>query len=380
MGLVHNVDDELIDHFCSGKQMLSCQPFGEGHINDTYLIRLIASQAEDSRPNDNDIVLQRINHHVFPKPEQVMENISRVCQHLASQLGHLPDSKRRHLRIWPTMHGLDLYRDQDGNYWRAYHRILNVRSFQKLETPSQARQVGFSFAEFQSQLSSLPSPRLHETIHNFHNTRSRYQRFLEVLKADSHDRAKDCQSEIDFILAREQVVGRLLDLQAEGKLPERIVHNDTKLNNLLFDAQGDEAICVVDLDTIMPGLVHYDFGDMVRTAANLAPEDEPNTEAVQVSDEIFSQLAQGYLEGGRNFLTDAEVEQLVFSGILMTLEVAIRFLTDHLDGDHYFKIHHPGHNLQRARAQLALVARLEERQSAWETLVQTQWAALRPNR
>lgn len=368
MGAVQSVHQALVEHFAKGLRIEKAEPFGNGHINDTFLLQLSGG---------TELVLQRINHHVFPEPAKVMENITRVCHHIGSQVAHLPDASQRHLRVWPTLDGHSFYLDEEGNSWRAYHRVRGVVSYQQIESPAQAYEVGYSFAKFQSQLSTLAAPRLHETIAGFHDTSRRYAKLMDAVERDEVHRLHQCQDDVAFAKERQSLVGRLVALQQQGILPERIVHNDTKLNNLLFDASGEKALCVVDLDTVMPGLVHYDFGDMIRTATNMAVEDEADADKIQASQPIFEELARGYLAAGQEFLTDAEVSELVFSGILMTFEVGIRFLTDYLEGDHYFKIHHPQHNLQRARAQFTLVRRLEACQDAWVALVADMWARLR---
>lgn len=353
---------KLAEEFFGAGQISHIAPFGNGHINQTFIVGL-----RDGR----EAVAQRINTHVFPEPAKLMENIERVCVHLRHKNKHHEDSRRRHLQVWNGPDGRPFLQDSQGNHWRAYDRITQVSSYDSLTEASQAYHVGSAFAEFQALLSDLPSPRLHDVIPDFHHTPKRFQRFLQVLENDSHKRRAEVQREIDFILQRQESLGRLVDKLEAGILPERITHNDTKLNNLLFDHSGQTALCVVDLDTVMPGLVHYDFGDMIRTATNRAAEDEKDPANVSVDTEIFRHLAQGYVEAGSAFLTPAEKEELVFSGILMTLEVGIRFLTDHLEGDPYFRVHHPGHNLQRTRAQFALVEALERARPEWEDILGT---------
>ena len=346
--------------FFGAGRVVSAEPFGNGHINQTFLVRLDGGR---------EAVVQRINLHVFPEPAALMHNIERVCQHLAQKYARVPEGSRRHLSIWPTCQGKPFFQDQEGECWRAYERIGQVASFDRITQPQQAYQVGKAFAEFQALLSDLPAPRLHDTIADFHHTPKRFRRLLQAIEADSRGRAASAQPEIDFVLQRGSIMGRLVEQLEASILPERITHNDTKLNNLLFSQSDQTPLCVVDLDTVMPGLVHYDFGDMVRTATNRAEEDEENLSLVAADGAIFEPLARGYLEGGANFLTPAEKRELVFSGILMTLEVAMRFLTDFLEGDHYFKIHHERHNLQRTRAQLALVKSLESQRQEWEQIV-----------
>lgn len=339
-------------------------PMGRGHINDTYVVHY---------HDGPDRVLQRLNGHVFPRPDWVMENIVRVTQHLQNKVSHLPDGRDRHLEVIPTRRGQCMHVDDQGGHWRMYRRMHPTQSYDRLENPGQAYWVGHSFGKFQAQLADLPAPRLHETIADFHHTPRRLTRLQQVARTDSQGRLVGCQAEVDFATQRQATVGRLLERYQRGELPERITHNDTKLNNLLFDQAGREPLCVVDLDTVMPGLVHYDFGDMIRTGCATAPEDEADLSRVGFDESLFEGIARGYLETARPFITRAEVEELAFSAILMTLEVGIRFLTDYLEGDVYFKVHHSSHNLQRARSQFALVQRLEAAEKRMDDLVMAAW-------
>ena len=358
------VDHHIASEFIGPQLVSAILPMGRGHINDTFLVHY---------HDGPDRVLQRLNSHVFPRPEWVMDNIVRVTEHLQRKLSHLPDADQRHLRVISTHSGHSLFVDPQGHHWRMYNRLHPMHSYEQLENARQAYCVGHSFGTFQAQLADLSQPRLHETIADFHHTPRRLQRLIQVSQADPHRRRALAQREVDFAQARQHRVQSLIEAHRRGELPERITHNDTKLNNLLFDPQGQEPMCVVDLDTVMPGLVHYDFGDMIRTGCATAPEDEENLELVDFDREFFLGITRGYLEAGRGFLTEAEVQQLAFSGILMTLEVGIRFLTDYLEGDVYFKVHHPEHNLQRARSQFALVSRLEAAENELHDLVMTLW-------
>ncbi len=354
--------------FQGPRQIRDIEPLGRGHINDTYRV------AYHDGP---DRVLQRLNTYVFPRPEWVSDNIVRVTQHLRSKVSHLPDGQCRCLEVVATHQGHFLHHDEQGRCWRMYERVQPVTSFDQLQSAQQAYYVGRSFGEFQAQLVDLPGPRLHETIGDFHHTPKRLARLLQVSEGDPMRRRTSAQWEVDFAHQRQSRVGHLIQRQLRGEIPERITHNDTKLNNLLFDKHGLEPLCVVDLDTVMPGLIHYDFGDMVRTGCATAEEDEENLELVDFDRELFAGMARGYLEAGQSFLSLNEIEELAFSCILMTLEVGIRFLTDYLEGDVYFKVHHPDHNLQRARSQFALVRRLEAAEAELTELVLDRWAALR---
>ena len=342
------ITDHIACEFLGPRQVSAIHPMGRGHINDTFLVEY---------HDGPDRVLQRLNRHVFPRPEWVMDNIVRVTRHLEQKLSHLADARSRHLQVIPTLGGQSLFVDGQGDCWRMYNRLHPMLSYDQLANPRQAYCVGHSFGEFQALLADLPSPRLHETIADFHHTPRRLSRLLEVAQADTQRRGVRAQSEIDFARARQSRTELLL----RGQLPERITHNDTKLNNLLFDPQSNEPMCVVDLDTVMPGLVHYDFGDMIRTGCATAAEDEANLDQVGFDRDLYQGIATGYLEAGRA------------SGSLMTLEVGIRFLTDYLEGDVYFKVHHPEHNLQRARSQFALVERLEQAEAELHDMIMALW-------
>lgn len=363
------MSEEVALQFQGPCQVREIAPLGRGHINDTFLV---------CYHDGPDRVLQRLNTFVFPQPQAVMENILRVSRHLRSKAQSLPAADRRYLDVILTHQQQPLHVEFDQQVWRMYGRVQPVTSYDQLQTPQQAFFVGRSFADFQAQLVDLPGPRLHETIRDFHHTPRRLKQLIQVAEADPLGRRESARAELDFALERESRLGHLLRRHELGEIPERVTHNDTKLNNLLFDEHGQEPLCVVDLDTVMPGLVHYDFGDMVRTGCATCEEDEPDPERVDFDRSLFSELARGYLEGGRDFLTLAEVEELAFSAVLMTLEVGIRFLTDYLAGDCYFKVHHPQHNLQRARAQFALVRRLERAEAELRDRVLECWTVAHP--
>lgn len=339
--------------------------YGSGHINDTFL----AVFEEGERPVR--YVQQRINTAVFRRPELVMENVARVTEHQRALLARrgVADAERRALRLVPARDGGFTYQDDTGGHWRTYHFIEGAGSQDVIRSPADARVVAEAFGRFQADLADLPPPRLHETIPRFHHARSRFEALVAAARADSHGRLVACRTELDAFTAREPLFDRLLDLQAAGALPERITHNDTKLNNVLLDERNGEALCVIDLDTVMPGLVLYDFGDLVRTATSPTPEDERDLSRIGARPEMFEALARGYLQGAGSFLTPAETAELAFSGILVTLVIGMRFLTDHLSGDAYFGAHREGQNLDRARAQLRLAESLERQREDFEARV-----------
>ena len=362
----HDVE-EIISHFSIYGSYQEGLPMRSGHINDTY-VAIFGQAGVRVR-----YILQRINHHVFRDPAGVMENISRVTSHAAQYLAarKVPDASRRVLTIIPTRDGGTFWGDTDGNSWRCYLFIEGARSYGFVEEEWQAFEAGKAFGEFQRLAASLPGARLHETIPNFHHTRSRFDRLREAVEADVQGRAREVRAEWDFVRQREPLVDVLLDLQKRGDIPERITHNDTKLNNVLIDDSLQTGICVIDLDTVMNGLVHYDFGDLVRSSTSPATEDEKDLSKVFMRMEMFEALARGYLSTAKGFLNEAEIEHLAFAGKLITLETGIRFLTDYLKGDVYFKISRPEHNLDRCRTQWALVRSIEEQEPAMQKLVRS---------
>lgn len=340
---------------------VSATPYGSGHINDTY--RVFSQQ----RSVQGSFILQRINHNIFKNPVALMENIERVTVHMAGKINGRPDRDRRVLRLIPTRDGRGWHHDLEGNYWRAYRFIGGARSYDAVENTGQAFEAGKAFGKFQKMLADLPLPRLHEPIPDFHHTPKRFAVLEVAVEKDAANRAASAKPEIDFALAHRSLVSRLID----ANLPERVTHNDTKLNNVLIDDETGEGICVIDLDTVMPGLAAYDFGDMVRTTTSPAKEDEQDLSRVRMDFPMFEALVRGYLDAAGSFLTMAEKEVLTLSGKLITLEIGIRFLTDHLSGDTYFKVHRPGHNLDRARTQFKLVESIEAQEEAMESLVRS---------
>ena len=335
---------------------------GSGHINDTYAVTF------DQSGRSVRYVLQRINHRVFKDVPALMENIARVCAHVSGRVAGEPDAARRGLKLVPARDGAAYHRDPAGDCWRAYHFIENATSFDKIESPEQARVAARAFGGFQRLLADLPGPRLRETIPDFHHTRKRFEALERAIRDDAAGRAAGVAAEIDFARGQEGLVDRLLDLQARGDVPERITHNDTKLNNVMLDDATGEALCVIDLDTVMPGLALYDFGDMARSATNAAAEDERDLSRVRMQLPVFAALVEGYLAGAGSLLNAAERANLALAGRVITFEIGIRFFTDHLQGDVYFKVARPGHNLDRARNQFALVRSMEEQKAAMEAL------------
>jgi Ser/Thr protein kinase RdoA (MazF antagonist) len=336
-------------------------PYGSGHINDSYCARFRRNGSQSRT------ILQRINRHVFKNPVALMENIERVTAHLARQVAGRPDRDRRVLQLIPTRSGSALHVDEHGDYWRAYIFIDRATTYDSVESAEQAFQAAKAFGEFQRLLADLPSPRLHDTIPDFHHTPKRFGALEQAIAADLAGRAATAAPEIDFALARKSLAGVLVD----AGLPERVTHNDTKINNVLLDDATGEGTCVIDLDTVMPGLAAYDFGDMVRTATCTSAEDEQDLSKVEMQYPLFEALARGYMSTAGEFLTAEEKESLAVAGKLITFEIGIRFLTDYLNGDTYFKIHRQGHNLERTRAQFKLLESIEQHESQMRTLLRS---------
>jgi len=347
-------------HFEIGGEFRSATRYGSGHINDTYCI--VFDQAGDEAR----FIVQRINSGIFKNPAALMENIQRVTSHLAAQMAGEPESGRRVLTLIPARAGRAWHVDAEGNFWRAYRFIEGARTYDAVESAEQAFEAAKAFGRFQQMLASLPAPRLHETIPDFHNTPKRFAALEEAIAADVAGRASLARREIEFALARKSMASVLLD----AKLPERVTHNDTKFSNVLLDDATGEGICVVDLDTVMPGLALYDFGDMVRTTTSPAMEDERDLSRVTMQFTMFEALVRGYLQYAGGFLTKAEKQHLAFSGKLITFEQGIRFLADYLAGDTYYKVQREGQNLDRCRTQFKLIESIEKQEDRMERLVE----------
>ncbi len=354
----------VVAHFQAWGDFVEAAPYGSGHINDTYQVRARLAGTPVR------YLLQRINHAIFKTPDRVMENIVRVTEHLQRKLAAVGDGEasRKALTVVPSRDGQPFARDADGNWWRMYLFIELARTYDIIESDRQAYEAARAFARFQNLLSDLPAPRLHETIPGFHNTLSRLQALDAAFAADVCGRKAEVAAEMDFVDARREQCGRLLTRHAKGEIPERITHNDTKINNVMLDDATGEGVCVIDLDTVMPGLALYDFGDMVRSATASAREDERDLSKVGSRIEMFEALARGYLSEA-DFLMPAEIEELVFSARLITMTIGIRFLTDYLAGDVYFKTHRPRQNLDRCRTQFQMVRSMEAQADAMEKIV-----------
>ncbi len=335
---------------------LSCDGYGSGHINTTYLIKTDQGAS---------YILQRINCRVFGDVPGLMQNIQDITGHLWKKT---PDP-RRVLSLVPTRNGAVFAMDEGGSYWRAYAFVENSACLEKARSARDFYQSGVAFGQFQSLLRDFPAHRLKETIPKFHDTIRRYVRFRQVLAADPMGRADGVREEAAFALSRAREAETMVHMLRDGRLPLRVTHNDAKLNNVLLDAQTGEALCVIDLDTVMPGLCGNDFGDSIRFGASTAAEDEPDLSLVSLSLPLFEAYSQGFLLACGDHLTPPERETLPLAAKLMTLECGLRFLTDYLEGDVYFRIHRPAHNLDRCRTQFALVKDMEQKYDAMREII-----------
>jgi len=336
-----------------------------GHINDTFIL------TAEQKGRATRYILQRINHAVFQEPVRTMGNILRVTEHIRKKMLQTdPELAARQLTVFTTRDGLGCHQDADGNTWRVYNFVEDAVTHDTLASTEPAYEAARMFGWFQRMLIDLPGPPLHETIRGFHDTPRRLQVFHEVLKADTCNRAKDAETEIDFLLGHAEICDVLTGLVKTGEIPVRIAHNDAKINNVMLDKRTGRGVCVIDLDTVMPGLSIYDFGDLVRTAACRAAEDERDLSKVAVSFSMFCALARGFAREMGPSLTPAERQHLAFAGKLITFEQFIRFLTDYLAGDVYYKVHREGHNLDRCRTQMVLVQSILEQEKAMNALVE----------
>lgn len=353
---------EAIGNFKYEGKLIQCRPYGSGHINDTFL--LVYEIGEMGRLK---VILQRMNTEVFTAPEELMENILHVTSYLKERIAeNSGDPERETLNVIPAKDGKAYYKDSEGNYWRSYKFITGATSYDKVEKPADFYESAVAFGNFQRLLADFPAETLHETIKGFHDTRARFAVFEQAVKEDVMGRASSVEKEIEFVRAREKSIANYFsELLEKGELPLRVTHNDTKLNNIMIDDKTGRGICVIDLDTVMPGLAMNDFGDSIRFGASTAAEDERDLSLVSCSMELFDIYARGYIEGCGGKLTDREILELPMGAKTMTYECGMRFLTDYLQGDTYFKIHRKDHNLDRCRTQFKLVADMEQK---WHTM------------
>ena len=337
---------EALEAYAWKEPPSTAKRYGKGHINVTYVI----PGADGER-----YILQRVNKNVFKQPVELMENVAAVTNYLSART----EDPRRCLRLIATKDGENFFTDSEGDYWRMYLFITDSICLQQAESGEDFRQSAIAFGEFQNQLRDFPAHTLHEVIPKFHDTKDRYRLFHEAVQADQAGRAKDVQEEIAFYLAREDFAGLIVDKLEDGTLPLRVTHNDTKLNNVMLDKKTRKALCVIDLDTVMPGSSLYDYGDSIRFGASTAAEDEKNLDNVWMDLELYRMYTDGYLSACGDSLTELEIEMLPVGAKMMTLECGMRFLTDYLNGDTYFKTSYPEQNLDRTRTHIKLVSDME---------------------
>ena len=355
---------DIVSKFKIEGEITSVKPFGSGHINDTFRI---------TTDGANDYLLQRINHHVFKDVPGLMDNLANVTRHLKEKLAFIPgsDPDKEVLTLVENKNNRYYIEDEDGQFWRIFYFLKQTKSYDHALTEQQAFEGGKAFGRFQALLADMDPNLIVDTIPNFHNIEHRLSGLDKAIAADTENRLHQVTAEIGFIDRRRRAMMHVLLAGRAGILQKRITHNDTKFNNVLLD-ENDRAQCVIDLDTVMPGYVAYDFGDAIRTTISTAPEDEPDLNKIGLKIPLFTAYVRGYLEQAR-FLTDPELNSLIEGALLLPYMQAVRFLTDYLEGDKYFKIHTPQHNLQRTRAQLRLVEKLEEAKDQLNSVILETW-------
>ncbi len=357
---------EILNNFNVRGSFVEAKLFGSGHINKTYIVTF------DDGGEEVKYIAQRVNTNVFSNIDELMENVFAVTTFLMDKIeANGGDPERETLHYIGTKQG-EKYYSVDGGAYRVYRFVDKSKCYDSVTSPKLFEKSGIAFGRFQRYLSDFPAESLSETIPNFHDTAWRYENeFLPAVENDVAGRADACRDEIALIKSRRGEMSKLVDMIENGELPLRVTHNDTKLNNVMFDEDTDDAICVIDLDTVMPGLALYDFGDSIRYGASTAAEDEKDTEKVKLDLDLFEAYARGFLSEAGDSLTDAELDNLAFSAKLITLELAMRFLTDYLNGDVYFKTDYPEHNLVRARAQLALALDMERKMDEMNAIIKS---------
>ena len=358
------ITTEALEAISFDGDIVNVKSFGSGIINDTFLVVCKNNNKEDK------YILQKINHSIFKNVEKLMENYCNVCDYLKEVVkNNHGDIDRQTITVIPTKEGKSFFKDSLGNYWRAIKFISNTITYDILESENDFYKAGKAFGEFQNMLSEYKAETLYESIPNFHNTKERYKSFINAIERNKANRLDNVINEVNFIIERKSDTSILVDLLQKGKLPLRVTHNDTKISNILMDAKTKEGICVIDLDTIMPGLSLYDFGDAIRSGATHVSEDEKDLNKVFIDLEFFEAFTKGFLEGTANSLTEKEIELLPMAVKIITLEQGIRFLTDYLNGDVYYKTNYNDQNLDRTRTQLKLVKDIEEKLNEMKNIV-----------
>ncbi len=353
--MIYNDIKHVIKQFIFSGKYAAVEELTSGNINATY--RLDYEQTDGSIMQ---YALQRINTTAFKNPNDLMANIQLVTDHITASMARQKiDCDRRILEFIPTKQGGYLYREENGGCWRAYKFIGGATAYNSIEDPQHFYEAGRGFGEFQKYLFDFPADKLVATIPDFHHTTKRFYAFVAAVAEDKAGRASSLENEIDFLFDRRKMMNSVIALTESGVLPERVTHNDTKLNNVLIDNETDKAICVIDLDTVMPGSILYDYGDAIRYGACTAAEDEIDLSKIGVNMELFRLFTDGFVSEIANTITDDEIKHLPLGVLVITCELAMRFLTDYLNGDEYFKVQYPDHNLVRARAQMKLLEEFE---------------------
>ena len=354
----------IVSAFGIPGEFVCATPFGSGHINDTLRIEMKTPEGPVY------YILQKLNTYVFPDPDILMSNGFKVVKYLKDIIEKRGgDPTRETLRFYPTTDGKQYYRDSEGSCWRLEDIVPDTKSYDLCTSEAQFESTGYAFGSFMADLAGFPADELGEVIKNFHNTRARFETFSKEVKDNRSGRADTCPDEIAFALARKELAESLVKQLESGELPLRVTHNDTKINNILMDAKTDQPVCIIDLDTVMPGACAYDFGDSIRFGASSAEEDEKDLDKVYMRLDLFEAFTRGYMRAVGKTLTKAEADSLSIGSIVITFETGIRFLGDYLNGDVYFKPAYPEHNLVRARNQFKLVADMEKKLPEMQTIV-----------
>lgn len=362
--MIYNMIKDIIPHFFFNGVYKSGEELHSGNINTTYHFVC----ADQGVPRH--YLLQRVNTYVFKEPEKVMGNIARVTEHLRTRMLECGVDPDRHvLDLIPTRSGALMYRDMNGGCWRAYSFVTGATAYDTVNTPELFKEVGRGFGSFQKYLTNFPVDELYVSIPNFHNTKKRFFQFVRAIDEDAAGRVKEVDDEIEFIFERRKMMNTIVQKIETGELPLRVTHNDTKSNNVMMDDETGKAICVIDLDTVMPGSVLYDYGDAIRFGASTAAEDEPDVSRISLDLAKTRAFSEGFIEEANGFLTETELHLLPLGIKVITCELAMRFLTDYLDGDRYFKVNSPSHNLIRTRAQIALLKDIENKESRIQKMV-----------
>lgn len=364
--MLYNEIKEVIRHFQFEGKYFGAEELHSGNVNGTY--RLFYNTADGGK---SDYILQQINTYAFKHPEQVTSNIVRVTSHLRSTMeavGVNPDN--RVLTCIPTREGEFMYCDKQNRYWRAYRYIHSAFAYDRVEKPEHFREAGRAFGEFQRMLSGFTAEDLYETIPHFHDTRRRFYAFVASVAEDKVGRVAELEKEIDFFFDRRKMMSAIVRRIDDGRIPVRVTHNDTKINNIMIDENTGKAVCVIDLDTVMAGSALYDYGDAIRFGANTADEDEPDTSKISLNLNLFREFTAGFLSEVGELLTEEEIRCLSLGIKVMTCELAMRFLTDYIDGDLYFRVKSPDHNLVRAHAQMKLLEDVESKTDEMNAIIE----------